>query len=58
MDLSYPAGSKGVSGELRGLKYTSVDTACQRVLELGHGARLTKFDVSGAFGIIQMTVTY
>ncbi len=31
------------------LHYTSVDEACRRVLALGRGAMLAKFDVQGAF---------
>ncbi len=52
VDLSFPAGSSvndGVSSELCSLQYVSVDTASQRVLEIGRGAALAKFDVSGAF---------
>ena len=52
VDLSFPGGSSvndGIGPELCGLRYTSVDAACQRVLELGQGAVLAKFDVSGAF---------
>ena len=32
-----------------GFQYTSVDVACQKVLELGQGTMLAKFDISGAF---------
>ena len=52
VDLSFPGGSSvndGIDPELCGLRYTSVDVACQRVLELGQGAVLAKFDVSGTF---------
>ena len=52
VDLSFPGGSSvndGIGPELCGFRYTSVDAACQRVLELGQGAVLAKFDVSGAF---------
>ena len=52
VDPSFPVGSSvndGIGPELCGLRYTSVDAACQRVLELGQGAVLAKFDVSDAF---------
>ena len=52
VDLSFPGASSvndGIGPELCGLRYTSVDAACQRVLELGQGAVLAKFDMSGAF---------
>ena len=39
----------GIDPKLCGLRYTSVDVACQKALELGQGAVLAKFDVSGAF---------
>ena len=52
VDLSYPAGrsvNDGIDPALCSLHYTSVDVACRRVLALGLGARLAKFDVQGAF---------
>ena len=60
VDLSFPGGSSvndGIGPELCMLHYTSVDAACQRVLELGQGTVLAKFDVSGAFGWSQSTST-
>ena len=53
--ISFPGGSSvndGIGPELCGLCYTSMDAACQRVLELGQGAVLAKFDVSGAFWMV------
>ncbi len=50
MDLSFPAGNivnDGIDPGLCSLQYTSVDFACHKVLELGQGANLAKFDVSG-----------
>ncbi len=55
VDLSFPAGgsvNEGINPALCSLQYTSVDTACQNVLKLGQGAKLAKFDVSGAFRIV------
>ncbi len=52
VDLSFPSGSSvndGVDPELCSLQYTSVDAACQKVLELGKAVVLVKFDLSGAF---------
>ena len=52
VDLSFPAGNSvndGIDSGLCSLQYTSVDFACRKVLELGRGANLAKFDVSGAF---------
>ncbi len=52
VDLSFPAGNSvndGIDPGLCSLQYTSVDSACHKVLELGQGANLAKFDVSGAF---------
>ncbi len=39
----------GIDPALCSLHYTSVDKACRRVLALGRGAMLAKFDVQGAF---------
>ncbi len=50
MDLSFPAGNSvndGIDPGLCSLQYTSVDFACHKVLELGQGENLAKFDVSG-----------
>ena len=52
LDLSYPPGrsvNDGISRELSSLHYVSVDTAIQRVLELGAGALLAKIDIAQAY---------
>ena len=52
VDLSYPRGASvndGVERELCSMKYTSVDVAVKKVLVLGKGALLAKFDVEGAY---------
>jgi len=52
IDLSFPSEGSvndGINPDLSGLQYTSVDVTCQKVQELGQGANLAKFDVSGAF---------
>ncbi len=52
VDLSFPKGhsiNDGVEPELCSLSYTSVDRAVQRILRRGADARLTKFDVKGAY---------
>ena len=52
VDLFFPGDNSvndGIDPKLCGLRYTSVDVACQKVLMLGQGAVLVKFDVSGAF---------
>ncbi len=52
VDLSFPSGGSvndGIDPALCSLHYTSVDEACRRVLALGRGAMLAKFDVQGAF---------
>ncbi len=52
VDLSFPSGGSvndGIDPALCSLHYTSVDEACRRVLALGRGAILAKFDVQGAF---------
>ncbi len=52
VDLSFPAGNsvnEGIDLGLCSLQYTSVDFACHKVLELGQGVNLAKFDFSGSF---------
>lgn len=52
VDLSHPRGASvndGVEPELCTMSYTSVDVAVRRVLALGAGTRLAKFDVEGAY---------
>ena len=52
VDLSHTRGASvndGVEPELCSMNYTSVDVAVKRVLALGEGARLAKFDVEGAY---------
>ena len=52
LDLSYPPNrsvNDGISRDLSSLHYVSVDTAVQRVLELGQGARLAKVDIKHAY---------
>ena len=52
VDLSLPGDNSvndGIDPNLCWLRYTSVDVACQKVLMLGQGVVLAKFDVSGAF---------
>jgi len=52
VDFSFPSGGSvndGINRDLSGLQHTLVNVACQKVLELGRGANLAKFDVSGAF---------
>ena len=55
VDLSFPDGrsvNDGIDAELCSFLYTSVGTDCCRVLFLGQGAMLTKFDVLGAFQMV------
>ena len=55
VNLFFPDGRSvddGIDTELCSLHYTSVDTACCKVLFLGQGATLAKFDVLGAFQTI------
>ncbi len=52
VDLSHPRGSSvsnGIEPELCSLKYMSVDKAVQRILEMGAGTKLAKFDVEGVY---------
>ena len=52
VDLSHPRGhsvNDGIEPELCSLNYTSVDRAVQRILRLGTGAKLAKFDVESAY---------
>ena len=52
VDLSHPRGASvngGVEPGLCSMNYTSVAVAVKRVLALGEGARLAKFDVEGAY---------
>ena len=52
VDLSHPRGGSvndGVEPELCSMNYISVDVAVKRVLALGEGAKLAKFDVEGAY---------
>ena len=52
VDLSFPRGASvndGIEPEVCSVHYTSVDAACRRVVALGRGAILAKFDVQGAF---------
>ena len=58
VDLSFPVGESindGVNSKLCRLCYTTVDAACQKVLELGKGTVLTKFDVSSAYKMVPFT---
>ena len=50
VDLSHPRGASvndGLEPELCSIRYTSVDVAVRRVLALGQGSLLAKFDVEG-----------
>ena len=38
-------------------KYTSVDVACRRLLALGRGSMMAKFDVQGAFRTVPVHMT-
>ena len=52
IDLSHPRGASvnvGVEPELCSMKYTSVDEAVRKVLALGAGTLMAKFDVEGAY---------
>ena len=52
VDLSHPkvaSVNDGVEPELCSMKYTSVDEAVRKVLILGAGTLLAKFDVEGAY---------
>lgn len=52
VDLSFPKGASvndGIEPEMCTVKYTSVDVACRRLLALGRGSMMAKFDVQGAF---------
>lgn len=52
VNLSAPEGSSvndGISKELSGVEYTSVDEVARRVQELGAGAKLAKADVKAAY---------
>ena len=55
VDLSHPRGASvndGVEPELCSMKYTSVDEAVRKVLALGAGTLMAKFDVEGAYRTI------
>ena len=52
VDLSHPRGhsvNDGIEPELCSLNYMSVDRAVQRILRLGTGAKIAKFDVESAY---------
>ena len=52
VDLSFPKGAcvnDGIEPEICTVRYTSVDVACKRLLALGRGSMMAKFDVQGAF---------
>ena len=52
VDLSHPRGASvndGLEPELCSIRYTSVDVAVGRILALGQGSLLAKFDVEGAY---------
>ncbi len=52
VDLSSPKGASvndGIEREVCSVSYTSVDAACERVVAVGRGCQLAKFDVEGAF---------
>ena len=52
VDLSSPNGASvndGIEPEVCSVHYTSVVTACKRVVARGRGTLLAKFDVEGAF---------
>ena len=52
MDLSFPKGASvndGIEPEVCAIRYTSVDVACWRIVALGRGTIMAKFDVQGAF---------
>ena len=55
VDLSHPWGASvndGLEPELCSIRYTSVDVAVGRVLALGQGSLLAKFDVEGTYRIV------
>ena len=52
VDLSSPAGGSvndGIDKELCSLSYMTVDQVAQKVLELGRGALMAKFDLKAAY---------
>ena len=54
-DLSSPRGGSvndGIDTGLCSLSYTSVDDAVRRIIRLGRGARLAKFDIESAYRLI------
>ncbi len=55
VDISYPEGhsvNDGLEPELCTMKYTSVDTAVDRVLAHGRSTHLAKFDIESAYRIV------
>ena len=54
-DLSSPAGQSvndGVDSRLCSISYTSVDDAVRRILRLGRGTALAKFDIASAYRVV------
>ena len=52
VDLAFPKGASvndGIEPEVCAVQYTSVDVACRRIVALGRGTIMAKFDVQGAF---------
>ena len=50
-NLSFPKGTSvndGIEREFCTIQYSSVDDACKKLIALGRGAQLAKFDVQGA----------
>ena len=55
VDLSHPKGrsmNDGIEAELCSLRYTSVDEAVRRSLQMGRGTWLTKLDIEVAYRIV------
>ena len=54
-DLSSPAGQSvndGVDSRLCSISYASVDDAVRRILRLGRGTALAKFDIASAYRVV------
>ena len=55
VDLSHPRGASvndGIEPELCTLRYTSVDAAVRKLVALGPGAEMAKFDVESAYRVV------
>ena len=57
LDLSYPQGASvndGIEKELCSLKYSSVEMAVRRIIQLGPGALMAKLDIESAYRIVSV----